>query len=96
LSSGGETTQQPQTISYDPQPTSTTVDGQLIEQIDDTATVEDNDDIPVVLPTINARNYDTDEAVKANRAELKIEEKLMYDKAHKFSMGVISFPKIMP
>jgi len=52
---------QPQTTIYHPQPTSTTVDGQLTEQIDDTETVEDNDDIPVVLPTINARDYDTDE-----------------------------------
>jgi len=61
LSSGGEATQQPQTIIYDTQPTSTTVDGQLTEQFDDTATVKDNDDILVVLPTIIARDYDTDE-----------------------------------
>jgi len=60
LSSGGEATQQPQTIICDPQPTSTTVDGQLTEQIDDTETVKDNDDILVVLPTITAGNYHTD------------------------------------
>jgi len=60
LSSGGEATQEPQTIIYDPQLTSTTVDRQLTEEFDDTATAEDNDDIPVISPTIIARDYDTD------------------------------------
>jgi len=49
LSSGAEVTREPQTIIYDPQPTSTTVDGQLTQQFDDTATAEDNDDVPVVF-----------------------------------------------
>jgi len=51
-----------QTMTYDPQPTSTTVDARTsTEHLDNTETGEDNDDTLIVLPTITAKDYDTDE-----------------------------------
>jgi len=72
LSSGGEATsdREPQTISGDPQPASTTVD----EKFDDTETVEDNDDIPMVLPTITAKDYDTDKEFRDMYRHLQTQE----------------------
>jgi len=59
LSPDGEA---PQTMTYDQQPTPTTVDARTsTEQIDDTETGEDNDDTLVALLTITAKDYDTDE-----------------------------------
>jgi len=57
ITSGGDTTLQPQTVVDDPQPTATTVNGQL----NNTATAENNDDKPVILPSISADDYDMDD-----------------------------------